>query len=56
MTYVDRVAAPFAFVVTEDPNDEVSVVRQAQARDMQAFERLYQPSLLQSHFLSVYNF
>src|SRR5688572_17402657 len=41
MTYVDRVAAPFAFVVTEDPNDEVSVVRQAQARDMQAFERLY---------------
>lgn len=41
MTYVDRVAAPFAFVVTEDSDDEASVVRQAQARDMQAFERLY---------------
>jgi RNA polymerase sigma-70 factor, ECF subfamily len=41
MTYVDRAEAPFAFVVTEDPNDEVSVVRQAQARDMEAFERLY---------------
>jgi RNA polymerase sigma-70 factor (ECF subfamily) len=41
MTYVDRVAAPFAFVVTDDSDDEAGVVRQAQARDMQAFERLY---------------
>ena len=49
MTYVDRVAAPFAFVVTEDPNDEISVVRQAQARDMQAFERLYRQHVGRVH-------
>ena len=41
MTYVDRVAAPFAFVVTETPDAESEVVRRAQARDMQAFEHLY---------------
>jgi RNA polymerase sigma-70 factor (ECF subfamily) len=49
MTYVDRVAAPFAFVVTDDPDDEVSVVRQAQARDMQAFERLYRQHVGRVH-------
>jgi RNA polymerase sigma-70 factor (ECF subfamily) len=41
MTYVDRVAAPVAFVVTETPDDESHMVRRAQARDMKAFERLY---------------
>jgi RNA polymerase sigma-70 factor (ECF subfamily) len=41
MAYVDRIAAPLAFVVTENPDEEVRVVRQAQARDMEAFEQLY---------------
>src|SRR5215212_3610555 len=41
MTYVDRVAAPLAFVVTENPDEESHEVRRAQARDMRAFERLY---------------
>jgi RNA polymerase sigma-70 factor, ECF subfamily len=41
MTYVDQVAAPLAFVVTDHPDEEIHVVRRAQARDMQAFERLY---------------
>jgi RNA polymerase sigma-70 factor, ECF subfamily len=41
MTYVDRVAAPFAIVVTEAPDAEADVIRRAQARDMRAFERLY---------------
>jgi RNA polymerase sigma-70 factor (ECF subfamily) len=41
MTYVDRVAVPPRFVVMEDANAEGHVVRQAQARDMQAFEQLY---------------
>ena len=41
MTYVDRFAAPLAFVVTDDAHDEAHVVRRAQARDMEAFERLY---------------
>jgi RNA polymerase sigma-70 factor (ECF subfamily) len=41
MTYVDRVAAPFAFVVTEAPDEEADVIRRAQERDMRAFEWLY---------------
>ena len=41
MIYVDRFAAPLAFVVTESPDDESCMVRRAQARDMQAFECLY---------------
>lgn len=49
MTYVERVAAPFAFVVTEDSDDETQVVRQAQARDLQAFERLYRQHVGRVH-------
>jgi RNA polymerase sigma-70 factor, ECF subfamily len=45
MTYVDRVAAPFAFVVTETAEDEAHVIRRAQERDMQAFERLYRANV-----------
>jgi len=41
MTYVDRVAAPFALVVTETSDAETDVIRRAQARDPRAFERLY---------------
>lgn len=41
MTYVDRVAAPYAFVVTEAPDEEADVIRRAQERDTRAFERLY---------------
>jgi RNA polymerase sigma-70 factor, ECF subfamily len=41
MTYVDRIDAPLAFVVTDTPDDERLTVRRAQARDMAAFERLY---------------
>lgn len=41
MTYVDRVAAPLAFVVTETLDEEADVIRRAQDRDMRAFERLY---------------
>ena len=49
MTYVDRVAAPLAFVVTENPDEESHVVRRAQARDMQAFERLYRVHVARVH-------
>ena len=41
MIYVDRVAALSALVVTETSDEDSSVVRLAQARDVQAFERLY---------------
>src|SRR3954465_5104214 len=43
MTYVDRVAAPLAFVVTETgrPAEGADLVRRAQERDVAAFERLY---------------
>jgi RNA polymerase sigma-70 factor (ECF subfamily) len=41
MTYVDRVAAPFDFVVSERLDEESHEVRRAQARDMRAFECLY---------------
>lgn len=41
MTYVDRVAAPLAFIVTEAPDAEADTIRRAQERDMRAFERLY---------------
>jgi RNA polymerase sigma-70 factor (ECF subfamily) len=49
MTYVDRVAAPLDFVVTENPDEEVRVVRLAQARDMQAFEWLYRTHVARVH-------
>ena len=49
MTYVDRVADPLTFVVTENPDEEVRVVRQAQARDMEAFERLYRTHVERVH-------
>src|SRR5687768_2522907 len=49
MAYVDRVAAPLDFVVTEDPDEEVRVVRLAQARDMQAFETLYRTHVGRVH-------
>lgn len=41
MTYVDRVAIPHAFVVTETQDEEADLIRRAQERDMRAFERLY---------------
>jgi RNA polymerase sigma-70 factor, ECF subfamily len=41
MTYVDRVAAPLAYVVTETRDAEAAVIRRAQERDMRAFEELY---------------
>lgn len=41
MTYVDRIAAPLAFVVTDASDAESEVIRRAQARDTRAFERLY---------------
>ena len=41
MTYVDRVAAPFAAFVSEPVEDEKDIVRRAQARDVRAFEWLY---------------
>jgi RNA polymerase sigma-70 factor (ECF subfamily) len=49
MTYVDRVAAPFAFVVTQTPDEESDIVRRAQARDMDAFERLYRVHVPRVH-------
>jgi RNA polymerase sigma-70 factor (ECF subfamily) len=47
MTYVDRLAAPPAFVVTEIAahHEEAEIVRRAQARDQNAFERLYRAHL-----------
>jgi RNA polymerase sigma-70 factor, ECF subfamily len=41
MTHAERLAAPLPFVVTEAPDEEADVIRRAQERDMQAFERLY---------------
>ena len=41
MTYVDRVAAPLACVVTETRDAEDDVIRRAQERDMDAFEEIY---------------
>lgn len=41
MTYVDRVAAPLSFVVTEPRDEAADIVRRAQDRDMRAFEELY---------------
>jgi RNA polymerase sigma-70 factor, ECF subfamily len=51
MTYVDRVAAPLAFVVreTETHDEESEVIRLAQQRDMQAFERLYRTHVGRVH-------
>lgn len=49
MTYVDRVATPLAFVVTEIPDDESAVIRRAQARDLAAFERLYRDHVGRVH-------
>ena len=49
MTYVDRVAAPIDFVVSETHDEEAQVVRRAQARDMPAFERLYRAHVGRVH-------
>lgn len=49
MTYVDRVAAPLAFVVTESHDDEAATVRRAQERDMRAFECLYRRHIGRVH-------
>ena len=49
MTYEDHVAASFAFVVTDAPDDESDVIRRAQARDMLAFERLYRMHVSRVH-------
>jgi RNA polymerase sigma-70 factor, ECF subfamily len=49
MTYVDRFAAPLAFVVNETPDEESCIVRRAQARDMQAFESLYRAHVPRVH-------
>lgn len=49
MTYVDALAAPIDFIVTDSPDDESEVVRRAQARDMAAFERLYRQHLPRVH-------
>ena len=52
MTYADRVAAPLAFVVNEIAamaDEEASLVREAQARDMRAFERLYRTHVGRVH-------
>jgi len=49
MTYVDRVAAPLSFVVTEAPDDESDIVRRAQKRDLGAFERLYRTHVSRVH-------
>ena len=51
MTYVDRVAAPLVFVVTETetPDEESDMIRRAQERDMQAFERLYRDHVSRVH-------
>src|SRR5204862_4353428 len=51
MTYVDRIAAPIALDVSEieTPGEESDVVRRAQQRDMQAFERLYRAHVSRVH-------
>lgn len=51
MTYVDRVAAPLAFVVSDTvPTDEeAGLVQRAQARDVGAFEHLYRAHVGRVH-------
>ena len=49
MTYVDRVAAPLSFVVTEARDEESDTVRRAQQRDPGAFERLYRSHVSRVH-------
>lgn len=49
MTYVDRVAAPLSFVVSEFADEESAVVRRAQERDLRAFERLYRLHVSRIH-------
>jgi RNA polymerase sigma-70 factor, ECF subfamily len=50
MTYVDRVAAFSALVVTDASDDEDSgIVRRAQTRDVQAFEQLYRMHVSRVH-------
>lgn len=52
MTYVDRVAAPLAFVVSKiatATDEEATTISRAQARDMQAFERLYRTHVGRVH-------
>jgi RNA polymerase sigma-70 factor, ECF subfamily len=49
MTYVDRVTAPLAFVVTATADEESQVIRRAQERDMTAFERLYRTHVSRVH-------
>jgi RNA polymerase sigma-70 factor (ECF subfamily) len=49
MTYVDRVAAPLSFVVSEFADEESAVVRRAQGRDLRAFERLYRMHVSRIH-------
>lgn len=52
MTYVDRVAAPLAFVVSEiaaATDDEAAIISRAQAQDMRAFERLYRTHVGRVH-------
>jgi len=49
MTYVDGLAASLALAVTETRDEEIDVVRRAQARDMQAFEELYRANVGRVH-------
>jgi RNA polymerase sigma-70 factor (ECF subfamily) len=49
MIYVDRAAAPLAFVVTENSDSERDLIRRAQARDMDAFECLYRVHVARVH-------
>lgn len=49
MSYVDRIAAPLDFVVTETPDEESDVIRRAQERDMRAFESLYRLHVSRVH-------
>ena len=49
MSYVDRIAAPLDFVVTETPDQESDVIRRAQERDLRAFECLYRLHVSRVH-------
>ena len=49
MTYVDRVADPLSFVVSDVADEEPAVVRRAQQRDLRAFERLYRTHVSHIH-------
>jgi len=49
MTYVERVAAPGAFVVSEIEDDESDLIARAQARDTGAFEALYRRHVRRVH-------